>query len=61
MVSIPFSHIFREKNTEVHNEVVEFFYNEAKKQGLEVTLKKEVDLDETDIFEKDLVISIGNQ
>jgi NAD+ kinase len=43
----------------VHHEVVDCFYKEAKKLGLEYTIRKEIDLRHQDLGECDLVISIG--
>lgn len=38
---------------------MEYFYKEAQNVGLECSVKKEMDLDETDLGDNDLVISIG--
>ena len=43
----------------VHYEVVESFVKEAQKAGFELTIKKECEIEESDILEKDLVVSIG--
>ena len=50
---------FREQSTEIHHSVVETFMSEATKHNMSPVLKKEDDLDEADIQEKDLVVSIG--
>ena len=50
---------FREHSTEQHHEVVEGFMTEARKYDMNPTLKKEVELEESDIQDKDLVVSIG--
>ena len=52
-------HIFRELSTEMHHSVVETFMEEARKADMNPVLKNEVDLDENDIEDKDLVVSLG--
>jgi len=54
-----FPTLFSEHSTEQHHEVVEGFMTEARKYDMNPTLKKEVELEESDIQDKDLVVSIG--
>ena len=53
--------LYREKASEQHHKVVECFYDQGSKEGMEITLKKEIDLKASDLSDNELVVSIGKQ
>jgi NAD kinase len=50
----------REKSTEIHHEVVERILKHSKRMGMEPILRKEVDLEDSDLAQDiEMVVSVG--
>ncbi len=50
---------YREEANKVHHNVVDCFYKYVTKEGITTTVKKESELDQSDVTNTDLVISLG--
>jgi len=50
---------YREEANTVHHNVVDCFYKHVTKEGITTSVKKESELDQSDVTNTDLVISLG--
>ena len=50
---------YREEAANVHISIADFCYQQLKTMGKDVVMKKDLELKDTDIQDKDLLISLG--
>ena len=50
---------YREEAANVHISIADFCYHQLKSMGKDVVMKKDLELKDTDIKDKDLLISLG--
>ena len=53
------SYLYREEAANVHITIADFCYDQLKRMGKDVTLKKDLELKSEDINDKDILISLG--
>ena len=51
--------MYREEAANVHITIADFCYEQLKRMGKDVTLKKDLELKAEDINDKDILISLG--